>query len=84
MTDCKKVIISMIDEAIERNGRESGCTCQYDIGKTPMCAYCANKEALRVARACIVSSVDRVDAMFTLMRTMQGETEEKLNREVWG
>lgn len=80
MTDCKKAIITMIDEAIERNGRESGCTCQHDIGKTPMCAYCANKDALVAARACIVSSTGRIDAMFALMRTTQGEIEEKLNR----
>lgn len=82
MTDCKKAIITMIDEAVERNGRESGCTCQHDIGKTPMCAYCANKDTLVVARACIVSSVGSTDAMFALMRTMQGEIEEKLKKDV--
>ena len=80
MSDCKENVLEMIDEAIQISGRQMHCTCIYLVEEVGVCAYCKVRRGLRVARACIIASVGRIDVMRSNMVEMQAEIEEKLKR----
>ena len=81
MSECKERIIEMIDQALTANILRHSCSCQYVGEGTGFCTYCKIQIALKTARACIVSSVDKISAMRGNMVAVQEEIERKL--EAW-
>lgn len=61
MQECRENVIKMIDIALKLNGQSSGCTCVFNDPKGELCAHCAIREALRVSRACIITTVQRLE-----------------------
>lgn len=80
MSECKKNVLEMIEEALTALRRESFCTCQYSYEGTGMCNYCKVRQGLQAARACIITSVDRIAAMRSNMVAIQGEIEDKIGQ----
>jgi len=78
MSECKGEIFEMIDNALRLNGHTSGCTCIFNDPEGELCAHCTIREALRMSRACIVASVDRIDVIKAMMGKVHEEIERKL------
>jgi len=63
MSDCKENVLEMIDEAVKANYQRGICECHCLGNLNKRCSYCKIKEALQTSRACIVSSVGRLDVI---------------------
>ena len=78
MTTCKENVIEIIDGALWENKKITFCTCQYRGESAGLCSSCKINLALKMSRACIVASVDRIDVLRSNFIAVQVEIESKL------
>ena len=80
MNKLRQGVLYDIDAGLAANRRAGSCSCGTKNGRLEKCDNCVIRDALMIARSCVILGAQRIDILKAKMATGQEEVERKLKR----